>query len=90
MTSVTRDRITLGVAVAAPAGMVLWMLATQTAAVPSTWVFVALLTIALGVIGFNTWHNSRATGSMAQVIHETDVTPVAAAAPANDQTPGPR
>ena len=90
MTSFTRDRLTLGIAVALPAAAVLWMLTAQTLAAPSTYVFVVLLVAALGVIGFNTWRNSQATASVAQVIHEADVTPVAATRPPADQTSASR
>lgn len=36
--------------------------------------FAALLALLLGtaLVGFNTWRNGRATGSVGQLIHETD------------------
>jgi hypothetical protein len=75
MTSVAQNRIALAVAVVAPCALGLWILSTRTAAFPSTYVFFALLFIALALIGLNIWQN-RATGSMAQVIYEADVTPL--------------
>lgn len=73
MTAVTQNRMTLGLAIAAPCVVALWILTTRSAAMPSTYMFVTIFVIGVGIVGFNTWRNSRATGSMAQVIHEADV-----------------
>lgn len=75
MTSLIRNRITVAAAIGVPCAVALWLLTTATAAVPSTYVLTALLLISIGLIGLNTWNNSQPTGSMAQVIHEADITP---------------
>ncbi len=73
MTSVMQNRLTLGIAIAAPCAVAFWILTTRSGAIPSTYMFVIVLAIAVGIVGFNTWRNGQATGSMAQVIHEADI-----------------
>jgi hypothetical protein len=75
LTSLMQNKITVGVAVGMPFAIAVWLLTTVGAAVPSTYVFVATLVIAIGLVGLNTWNNGLATGSIAQVIHDVDVTP---------------
>lgn len=89
MTSVMQNRMTLSLAIAVPFAVALWILTSRSGVFPSTYMFVAIFVMAVGIVGFNTWRNSRATGSMAQVIHEADVSgavPVATEA----VTPGRR
>ncbi len=75
MTSLMQNRIAVAVAVLVPSVVALWLWTTAAAAVPSTYAFVALLVLSIALIGFNTWSNSQPTGSLAQVIHEADITP---------------
>jgi hypothetical protein len=72
MTSLTQDRMTVAIAIALPCALAVWLLATATSAVPSTYMFVALLAVAVAFIGFTIWNNGQASGSIAQVIHEAD------------------
>jgi hypothetical protein len=58
-----------------PFVLAVWLLTPVGAAVPSTYVFVVTLVIAMVLVGLITWDNGLATGSMAQVIHDVDVTP---------------
>ena len=84
MTSVMQNRIAVAVAVAVPSVVALWLWTTAAAAVPSTYAFVALLLLSVALVGFNTWNNGQPTGSLAQVIHETDITsPPAGSSPAD-------
>lgn len=75
MTSLMQTRMTVGAAVAVPLALAVWLLTPAGAAVPSTYVFIATLVIAMVLVGLITWDNGLATGSMAQVIHDVDVTP---------------
>ena len=75
MTSLMQNRIAIAVAVVVPSVVALWLWTTAAAAVPSTYAFVALLVLSMALVGFNTWNNSQPTGSLAQVIHEAEITP---------------
>ena len=75
MTSLMQNRIAVAVAVLVPSVVALWLWTTAAAAVPSTYAFVALVVLSMAFVGFNTWNNSQPTGSLAQVIHEADITP---------------
>jgi hypothetical protein len=75
MTSLMQTRMTVGTAVAMPFAVAVWLLTPAGAVVPSTYVFIATLFIAMALVGLITWDNGLATGSMAQVIHDVDVTP---------------
>jgi hypothetical protein len=75
MTSLTQNRVTVAVALGVPFVLAVWLLTPVGAAVPSTYVFVVTLVIAMVLVGLITWDNGLATGSMAQVIHDVDVTP---------------
>lgn len=75
MVFVTENRITIAAVVGVPCIAALWLLTSGTTAVPSTYVFVALVAVAMAFVGLNTWNNGQATGSMAQVIHQADITP---------------
>ncbi len=78
MISIAQNRLTLALTLGVPCAAAFWILGAGTNALPSTFVFVALIIGAMGVVGLNAWNNSQATGSMAQVIHETDISPVTA------------
>jgi hypothetical protein len=79
MTSRTENRLTLTAALALPfAAAAWWLFIAAAPAVASTYVFIALLVIALALVGLNTWHNGQPTRSMAQVIYEANGTPDAA------------
>ena len=83
MTSVMQNRIAVAVAVVVPCAVALWLWTTAAAAVPSTYAFVALLLLSVAFVGFNTWNNGQPTGSLAQVIHEAEITPAPAPRPAD-------
>jgi hypothetical protein len=72
-----------------------WWLFIAAPAVASTYVFIALLVIALALVGVNTWHNGQPTGSLAQTLSEANTTPDTTSttlpvAPAVDVAPGSR
>jgi hypothetical protein len=73
MTSTTQHRITVGIALAIPSIVALWLLTPAGSAVSSTYVFVALLVAATAVVGLNTWVNGQPASSMAQILHDADV-----------------
>ena len=75
MTSLMQTRMTVGVAAGMPVALAVWLLTPAGAAVPSTYVFLATLVVAMVLVGLITWDNGLSTGSMAQVIHDVDVTP---------------
>ena len=75
MTSLMQTRMTVGAAVAMPFAVAVWLLTPAGGVVPSTYVFIATLVIAMALVGLITWDNGLATGSMALVIHDVDVTP---------------
>ena len=76
MTSRTENRLTLSAAFAVPfAAAASWLFMASAPAVASTYVFVALLVMAVAVVGLNTWHNGQPPGGMAQVIYEANRTP---------------
>ena len=79
MTSLTENRLTLAAALAVPFAAAAWWLFSAAPAVASTYAFIALLVIALAVVGLNTWYNGQPTGSMAQAIYEANRTPDTAA-----------
>ena len=70
-----RNRMTLAVALLLPVTTWLWLIAVPGAVGSSTYAMFAALVIAMTVIGLTTWKNSQATGSMGQLLHETDITP---------------
>jgi hypothetical protein len=75
MTSRWKNRIIVGGAVGMPLLIAVWLLTPANTAVPSTYVFLTTLVIAIALVGLITWDNGLATDSMAQVIHDVDVTP---------------
>jgi hypothetical protein len=76
MTSLTKNRLTVAAALAVPfAAAAWWLFIAAAPAVASTYAFLALLVIAVALVGINTWYNGQPTGSMAQVIYEADRTP---------------
>ena len=76
MTSLTDNRLTMAAALAVPfAAAAWWLFIAAAPAVASTYAFVALLVIAVMLVGLNTWRNGQPTGSVAQVIYEADTTP---------------
>jgi hypothetical protein len=82
MTSLTENRLTVTAALAVPfAAAAWWLFIAAAPAVASTYAFVALLVIAVALVGLNTWYNGQPTGSMAQVVYEADMT--------RDTTPTP-
>ena len=76
MTSITEDKLTLSAALAVPsAAAAWWLFIAASPAVASTYAFIAVLVIALALVGLNSWHNGRPNESMSQVIHEANRTP---------------
>ena len=75
MTSLAENRLTLTAALAVPFAAAAWWLFITAPAVASTYVFIALLGMALALVGLNSWHNGQPTGSMAQVIYEANRAP---------------
>ncbi len=82
MTLSMQNKIVVTVAVAVACALA-WLWMSTSAATPSTYAFFALLLLSVALVGFNTWNNGQPTGSMAQVIHEADITS-APAAPSAD------
>jgi hypothetical protein len=76
--AVTRNRRILGAALLLPFAGSLWLLFTGSTMSSSTFAALSALFVALAAVGLNTWRNGRATGSIGQVIHETDIAPVTA------------
>jgi len=77
MTSLTRlDRATVGVALGLPCLtsliMMLWAPGVVT---PTTYAVVVALLLATAAIALNTWKSAQGTGSMGQLLYETE-TPV--------------
>ena len=76
MTSLTEDRLTLTGALAVPsAAAAWWLFIAASPAVASTYAFIAVLVIALALVGVNSRHNGQPAGSMAQLIYEANRTP---------------
>jgi len=71
--AVTRNRSILAAALLLPFAGSIWLLFTRSTMGSSTFAALAALFVALAAVGLNTWRNGRATGSIGQVIHETDV-----------------
>jgi hypothetical protein len=91
MTAVTQNRVTVGIALAIPCAVALWLLTPAGAAVSSTYVFVALLVAATALIGLNTWHNGQPASSMRQALHDADLAAsIQPAANLGDQTSAAR
>lgn len=87
----TRNRTTLAVAFLLPCAVSLGMMAMSGTMASSTYAMVAALLTATAAIGLTTWKNGQASGSMGQLLHETDLTPVTArAAPATEATSASR
>jgi len=74
MTAVTQNRVTVAIALAIPCTIALWLMTPAGGAVSSTYAFVALLLAATAAVGLNTWHNSQPASSLAQVLHDADLT----------------
>jgi hypothetical protein len=77
----SQNRIILSVALLLPCTASLWLLTVPGTMGPSTYAVLAGLIIATAAIGLNSWKNSQPTGSMGQLIHETDMTPRAITVP---------
>ena len=75
MTSRWQNRVIVGLAVGMPVVIAVWLLTPANIAVPSTYMFLATLGIAMALVSLITWDNGLATGTIAQVIHDVDVTP---------------
>lgn len=78
MTTITQHRITLAAALVLPCIALLTVLPVP--GISSTYAMFAALLIATAAIGFNTWKNGQATGSLGQLIYETETTPLTTAA----------
>lgn len=78
MTTITQHRITLAAALVLPCIALLTVLPVP--GISSTYAMLAALLIATVAIGFNTWRNGQATGSMGQLIYETETTSLTPAA----------
>ena len=88
MTSLKQNRIILAIALLLPCVVSLWFLTRSTTAVTATGAGLVALLIATALIGLNTWNNGQPTGSIGQLIYETDAVPSspANARPALDAT----
>jgi hypothetical protein len=88
MTSFEQNRIIVTIALLLPCVASLWLLTRSGSTVPATTVGLVALLIATAIIGFNSWKNGQPTGSIGQLIHETDVEPLPSpnARPALDPT----
>jgi hypothetical protein len=75
MTSLKQNRIIVAIALLLPSAVSLWLLTRSATAVTATDAGLVALLIATALIGLNTWKNGQPTGSIGQLIHETDVAP---------------
>ena len=85
MIAVTRNSITLSAALLLPCTAFYWLWTTPNAVGGSTYIAGSALALATGVIAFNTWRNTHSTGSVAHLIHQTDVRPGMTSAPRWDR-----
>lgn len=87
----TQNRTTLAVAFLLPCAVSLGMMAMSGTMGTSTYAMLAALLTATAAIGLMTWKNGQATGSVGQLLHETDLTPLTArAAPDTEATSASR
>ncbi len=70
MISFSQNRITVAIALLLPCAATLWLLTRSTAAIPIT--YAALAALAVAIIGFKTWKSGQSTGSVGQLIYETE------------------
>jgi hypothetical protein len=80
MISPKQNRIIVAIALLLPSVASLWLLTRSITAVTATDAGLVMLVIATALIGLNTWNNGQPTGSIGQLIYETDVVP---SSPAN-------
>ena len=66
------NRTILAAALLVPFAGSIWLLAVRNAMSSSTFAALAALLLGTAAVGLNTWRNSQATGSVCQLIHETD------------------
>jgi len=66
-------RTTATVAIAIPFAVFLWLL-TSNGISASTFAMLGVLAVAGGAIALQTWRSSQATGSVGQLLHQTDET----------------
>jgi ABC-type Na+ efflux pump permease subunit len=72
MFSFSQNRITVAIALLLPCAATLWLLTRPTAAIPVTYAALAALAVAIAFIGFKTWKSGQSTGSVGQLIYETE------------------
>ena len=68
----TTNRPILAAALLMPFAGFIWLLAARHSMSSSTFAALAALLLGTAAVGLNTWRNGQATGSVAQLIHETD------------------
>jgi hypothetical protein len=80
MTALTRlDRVTVGVALGLPCLTSLFLMFWAPGAItPTTYALTVTLVLATSAIIINTWRSAQGTGSMGQLLHETEVEPAVA------------
>ena len=72
MTPVAR-RKAFALALFPPCAAALWLIAAPGSVATLTYVMAATLLAAMGAIVVTTWRNGQATGSIGQLLHETDL-----------------
>ena len=67
-----KNRMILALALGLPCAASIWLLTVRSTMGLSTFAGLAALLIASAAVGLTTWRNGQATGSIGQLLHETE------------------
>jgi hypothetical protein len=68
-----KTQFTVAIALLVPFLLSLWMMLVPKTVSPFTYAWSVTILVTLAAITLNSWRNGRATASIAQVLHETEV-----------------
>jgi hypothetical protein len=68
-----RSQYTIAAALLVPCVLALWMLLVPDRLSPLTYLLTTTIVLASAAVTLTAWQNGQGTGSMAQLIHETEV-----------------
>ena len=73
MTAIGQDRTILGMSFLLPCTVAVWLALGHTTMTSGTFAMLAALGLGIAAVTVNTLSNGRSTGSIGQLIHETDI-----------------
>jgi hypothetical protein len=71
-THIAKNRAILALPLVLPCAASIWLLTVRSTMSLSTFAGLAALLVASAAVGLTTWKNGQATGSVGQLLHETE------------------